>query len=62
MSYLALEAGGLSDIKLQELKLTLRNRTTHKCDLSNVSDTLEIHIEVISLKRDGGSRVEHYGK
>ena len=33
--YLALQAGGLSDIKLQELILTLRNRTTHKCDLSN---------------------------
>ena len=60
--YLALEAGGLSDIKLQELILTLRNRTIHKCDLSNVSDTLEIHIELISLKSDGESRVEHYGK
>ena len=31
--YLALEAGGLSDIKLQQLILTLRNRTIHKCDL-----------------------------
>ena len=60
--YLALEAGGLPDIKLQELILTLRNRTIHKCDLSNVSDTLEIHIELISLKSDGLSRIEHYGK
>ena len=38
--YLALEAGGLSDIKLQQLNLTLRNRTVHKCDLSNVCDAL----------------------
>ena len=30
--YLALEPGGLSDIKLQDLKLSLRNRHVHKCD------------------------------
>ena len=30
--YLALQSGGLSDIKLQELILTLRNRHVHKCD------------------------------
>ena len=48
--YLALQSGGLSDIKLQELILTLRNRTIHKCDLFNVCGTLEIHIEFISLK------------
>ena len=60
--YLALEAGGLSDIKLQQLILTLRNRTIHKCDLSNVCDVLEIHIELISIRDDGTSRVEHYGK
>ena len=60
--YLALEAGGLSDIKLQELILTLRNRTIHKCDLSNVCDTLEIHIGLISIKNDGLSRIEHYGE
>ena len=33
-----------------------------KCDLSNVSDTLETHIELISLKSDGLSRIEHQGK
>ena len=60
--YLALQAGGLSDIELQELILTLRNRTIHKCDLSNVCDTLEIRIELISLRSDGPSRIEHYGK
>merc|ERR1712127_804762 len=60
--YLALQAGGLSDVKLQELILTLRNRHIHKCDLSNVCDTLEIHIELISIKADGLSRIEHYGK
>ena len=59
--YLALEAGGLSVIKLQQLILTLRNRTIHKCDLSNVCDVLEIHIELISIRDDGISRVEHYG-
>ena len=42
---LALEAGGVSDIKLQQLILTLRNRTIHKCDLSNVCNVLEINIE-----------------
>ena len=40
----------------------LRNRHIHKCDSSNVCDTLEIHIELIPLKSDGGSRVEHYGE
>ena len=25
-------------------------------------DTLEIHIELISIKNDGLSRIEHYGK
>ena len=61
--YLALQAGGLSDVKLQELILTLRNRHIHKCDLENVCNTLEIHIELISLRNDGETnRVEHYGK
>ena len=60
--YLALKAGGLSDIKLQKLVLTLKNRTIHKCDLSEVCDALEIHIELISLRNDGNNRVEHYGK
>ena len=31
--YLALKAGGLTDVKLQELILTMRNRHIHKCDL-----------------------------
>ena len=39
---LALEAGGLPDVKLQKLILTLRNRTIHKCDLSNACNVLEI--------------------
>ena len=61
--YLALKAGGLSDIKLQELVLSLRNRHIQKCDLKNVCNTLEIHIELISLRNDGETnRVEHYGK
>ena len=59
--HLALQACGLSDIKLQHLILTLRNRTIHKCDLSNVCNALEINIELISLKdEDCNSRVEHY--
>ena len=60
--YLALQAGAWSDIKLQELILTLRNRTIHKCGLSNVCDTLEIRIELLSNKHDGLSRIEHYGE
>ena len=60
--YLALQSGGLSDIKLQELILTLRHRTIHTCDLSNVCTTLEFHIELISLRNDGETnRVEHDG-
>ena len=51
--YLALQAGGLSDGKLQELILSLGNRHIHKCDLENVCNTLEIHIELISLRNDG---------
>ena len=57
---LALQAGGLSDIQLQELISTLRNRTSHKCDLSNVCNTLEINIELISIRNDGKRCVEHY--
>ena len=59
--YLALQAGGLSDIKLQELILTLRNRHSHKCDLLNLCNTLEINIELISIRPDGKkSDVDHY--
>ena len=60
--YLALQSGGLSNIKLQELILSLRNRHIHKCDLVNVCNTSEIHIELRSLRSNGGNRVEHYGK
>ena len=60
--YLALQSGGLSVIKLQELILTLRNRHIHKCDVFNLCNTLNIHIGLISLKSDGGSSFEHYGK
>ena len=42
--------------------LSLRNRHVHKCDLENVCNTLEIRIELISLKPDGLSGIEHYGK
>ena len=59
--YLALQAGGLSDIKLQELILTLRNGSIHKCDLENVCHVLETHIELTSIKNDGLSRIEYYG-
>ena len=59
--FLALEAGGVSDVKLQQLILTLRNRTIHKCDLSNVCNVLEINIELISLRDDNEKcRVEHH--
>ena len=57
--YLALQAGGLSDIRLQELVIALRHRIIHKCDLINVCDTLGIHIELISIKNDGLSRIKH---
>ena len=58
---LALEAGGLSDVKLQQLVLTLRNRTIHKCNLSNVCNVLEINIEIISFRNDNVKcRVGHY--
>lgn len=57
---LALEVGGLSHIKVQQLILTLRSRTIHKCDLSNVCNVLGINTELISLRDDGTSRVEHY--
>ena len=60
--HLALESSGLSYIKLQDLILSLRNRHVHKCDLENVCNTLENHIELISIKPDGLSRIEHYGK
>ena len=59
--YLALESGGLSDIKLQYLILSSRNRHVHKCDLENVCNTLGIHIELIPLRSNAEHRVEHYG-
>ena len=59
--YLALEEGGLSHIKLQQLVLALRNRTIHKCDLENVCDALHIQIVIKSIRNDGDTRVEHYG-
>ena len=60
---MALHAGCLSYIKLQYLISTLRNRTIHKCDLANVCNTLEIHIELVSIRNDGKkSDVGHYTK
>ena len=44
------------------LVLTLGNRHIHKCDLENVCNTLETHIELISSRSSGETRVEHYGK
>ena len=59
--YFALKAGGLPYIKLQHLVLTLRNRTIHKCDLTNVCNVLEINIELTSLTdAEVKSRTEHY--
>ena len=63
VNMLALQAGGLSDIKLQDLISTLRDRTIHTCDLSNVCNTLETNIELISIRHDGKNcDVEHYPK
>ena len=42
--------------------ISLRNCHVHKCDLENVCNTLETHIELIPLRSNGGNRVEHYGK
>ena len=58
--YLALKTGGLSDIKLQQLILTLRNRTIHKCDLTNVCTSLEINIKHNTIRSDGETWTEHY--
>ena len=59
--HLALLAGGLSDIKLQQLVSTLRNGAIHKCDVYEICNELEINIKLISLKHDSvESRVEHY--
>ena len=59
--YSALKAGGLSDVELQHLILTLRNRTIHKCDLNNECNVLEINIAITSLKdAEVKSRTEHY--
>ena len=38
------------------------NRHIHECDLENVCNTLETNIELISLRSDGESRIEHYDK
>ena len=42
--------------------MSLRNRHIHKCDLGNVCNALETHIELTSLRIDGKCNVEHYGK
>ena len=60
---MALQAGGSSNIQLQEWIFTLRNRTIHRCDLPNVCNTLETKIEFISIRNDGKkSDVEHCPK
>ena len=56
-----MQAGGLSDIKIQPLILTLRNRTIHKCGLTHVCNALETNIELTSLNgAEVKSRTEHY--
>ena len=34
----------------------------HKCDFENVCNTLDIHIELISLRSNGENSVEYHGK
>ena len=40
----------------------MRNGTINTCDLENVCNVLELHIELIPLRSNGENRVEHYGK
>ena len=52
---------GYHILYLQHIILTLRNRTIHKCVLTNVWNVSEINIELISLKdAEVKSRTEHY--
>ena len=59
--HFALLAGGLNYIKVQQLILTIKNRTIHKCDSFEFCNELETNIELISSKHANVERrIEHY--
>jgi hypothetical protein len=59
--YIALEAGGLGNDKLELLKSFVNNRVVPKCKLKDVCNKLEIMIKLTSINKDLTSRVEKYG-
>ena len=61
--YLALEAGGMCQEKLEErLKSFIMNRVVPKCKLKDVCEKLDIYIKLTTLRNDLSGRTESYGK
>ena len=56
---IAFRVGGMSDEKLQMVKLFVMNRIIPKCKLKGVCETLEISIT--SIRNDMSSRTEEFG-
>jgi hypothetical protein len=59
--FIAFKNGGMSDAKLESLKIFIINRIVPKCKLKEVSIALQITIKLSSIKKDLNIRVEHYG-
>jgi len=59
--YIAFKNGGMSDVKLESLKLCVMNRVIPKCKLKEVCEKLEVAIKLNSIRSDGVTSVEHYG-
>ena len=62
MSLPCFKSKGVTRYSITTKILKLRSKAIHTCDLEKVCNVLEIRIELIPIKNDGLSRIEHYGK
>ena len=58
---IAFREGGMSDEKLQMVKLFVMNRIVPKCKLKEICDTVQACIKLTSLNKDMVSRTEEFG-
>jgi hypothetical protein len=59
---IALREGGMSNDKIQMLKLFVMNRIIPKCKLKEVCEKLDISLSLTSIRNDMTSRTEQLGK
>ena len=59
--YIALRERGMSEKKLQLLRLLIKTRHVSKCDLRKICNELSLGIKLTSIRNHGDTRVDYYG-